>query len=181
MSPESPGWSVAGQLCAHLAVLSLMAVGGGVVMVAPEVQRFVVDSHGWITAEQFSAAYAIAQAAPGPNMLYVTLVGWQVAGWGGALASTLAIVAPPALLTLALMHASTRRTPGRFARAVGKGLAPLSVGLLFATGWILLRGVATDWRAGAVTVLAAGVVLRTKINPVWVIAAGGAAGVAGIV
>jgi chromate transporter len=181
MSPESPGWSVAGQLCGHLAILSLMAIGGGVVMVAPEVQRFVVDSHGWITAEQFSAAYAIAQASPGPNMLYVTLVGWQVAGWAGALASTVAIVAPPTLLTLGLMHASSRRTPGRFARAIDKGLAPLSVGLLFATGWILLRGAATDWRAVAVTLLAAGVVLRTKINPVWVIAAGAAAGVAGIV
>ncbi|MFL5311897.1 MAG: chromate transporter [Myxococcales bacterium] len=181
MSPESPGWSVASQLCGHLAILSLMAIGGGVVMVAPEVHRFVVDSHGWITAEQFSAAYAIAQASPGPNMLYVTLVGWQVAGWAGALAPTVAIVAPPTLLTLGLMHASSRRTPGRFARAIGKGLAPLSMGLLFATAWILLRGAATDWRALAVTLLAAAVVLRTKINPVWVIAAGAAAGVAGTV
>jgi chromate transporter len=181
MSPESPAWGLAGELCAHLAVLSLMAIGGGVIMVAPDVQRFVVDSHGWITAEQFSAAYAIAQAAPGPNLLYVTLVGWEVAGWAGALASTIAVVAPPTLLTLGLMHASSKRTPGRFARAVGRGLAPLSVGLLFAAGWILLRGVATDWRAVAVTVLAAAVVLGTKINPVWVIAAGAAAGVAGIV
>jgi chromate transporter len=181
MSPESPDWSIAGQLCAHIAVLSLMAIGGGVIMVAPDVQRFVVDSHGWITAEQFSAAYAIAQASPGPNLLYATLVGWEVAGFAGALASTLGIIAPPTLLTLALMHASARRTPGRFARAVGKGLAPLSVGLIFATGWILLRGVATDWRGAAVAVLATAVVLRTKINPVWVIAGGAALGVAGIV
>jgi len=180
MSPD-PDWSVAGQLSAHIAILSLMAIGGGVIMVAPEVQRFVVDSHHWMTAERFSAAYAISQASPGPNLLYATLVGWEVAGWAGALASTAAIVAPPMVLTLALMHASSRRTPGRFARAVGKGLAPLSVGFLLATGWILLRGAATDWRAVAVTVLATAAVLGTRINPVWVIAAGAAAGVAGLV
>ena len=181
MSPESPDWSVAGQLCAHIAVLSLMAIGGGVIMLAPEVQRFVVDSHGWMSAERFSAAYAISQASPGPNLLYATLVGWEVAGLAGALGSTIAMVAPPALLTLALVHASSRRTPGRFARAVGKGLAPLSVGFLFATSWILLRGAAVDWRAVAVTVLATGAVLGTRINPVWVIAAGAAAGVVGLV
>lgn len=180
MSPD-PDWSVAGQLGAHIAVLSLMAIGGGVIMVAPEVQRFVVDSHHWMTAERFSAAYAISQASPGPNLLYATLVGWEVAGWAGALASTAAIVAPPMVLTLALMRASSRRAPGRFARAVGKGLAPLSVGFLLATGWILLRGAATDWRAVAVTVLATAAVLGTRINPVWVIAAGAAAGVAGLV
>src|SRR5690242_14465560 len=109
MSADSPGWSVAGPLCAHLAVLSLMAIGGGVVMGAPEIQRYVVASHGWITAEQFSAAYAIAQASPGPNMLYVTLVAYQAVGFLGAVAATAAIVAPPALLTLGLMHVSSRR------------------------------------------------------------------------
>ena len=178
---DAPVWSVVGPLIAHLAVLSLMAIGGGVVMVAPEIQRYVVDSHHWMTAEQFSAAYAIAQAAPGPNMLYTTLVGWQVAGWVGAVATTVAIVAPPSLLTLAVMHVSTRRAPGRFARAVSKGLAPISVGLLFATGWILLRGTAADWRGAVLTLLAAAAILRTKINPVWVIAAGAAAGIAGFV
>jgi chromate transporter len=177
MSAESPGWSVAGPIFVHFAVLSLMAIGGGVIMIAPEIQRYVVDSHGWITAEQFSAAYAIAQASPGPNMLYVTLVGYQVAGW----AATTAIVAPPTLLTLTLSHVSSRRTPGRLARAIGKGLAPLSVGLLFATGWILFRGAAADWRGAVVTLLATAVVLRTKINPIWVIVAGAAAGVAGLV
>lgn len=159
----------------------MMAIGGGVVMLAPEMQRYVVDSHHWITAEQFSAAYAIAQAAPGPNMLFVTLVGWQAAGWAGAVASTVAIVAPPSLLAIGLMRVSATRTPGRFGRAVGRGLAPISVGLLFSTGWILLRGGAGDWRGVVVALLAALVVLRTRINPVWLIGAGAAAGIAGLV
>jgi chromate transporter len=180
-SNDAPVWSIVGPLFAHFVVLSLLAIGGGVVMLAPEMQRYVVDSHHWITAEQFSAAYAIAQAAPGPNMLFVTLVGWQAAGWSGAVAATVAIVAPPSLLTVAVMRLSAARTPGRFGRAVGKGLAPISVGLLFSTGWILLRGGAGDWRGVLLTLLAAVVVLRTRINPVWLIGAGAAAGVAGLV
>jgi chromate transporter len=179
-SIDAPVWTVVGALFAHFVVLSLMAIGGGVVMLAPEIQRFVVDAHHWITAEQFSASYAIAQAAPGPNMLFVTLVGWQAAGWAGAAAATIAIVTPPSLLTLAVMRFTTPRATGPLGRAVGKGLAPISVGLLFATGWILLLGVSGGWRGVLVTALAVVAVLGTKINPVWLIAAGAVAGVAGL-
>lgn len=184
MGPDrdgAPVWSVVGPMLAHFAMLSLMAVGGGVIMLAPEMQRYVVDSHGWMTAEQFSAAYAIAQAAPGPNMLFVTLVGWQVAGWLGALAATAAIVAPPTLLTLSLMRISANRQVGPFGRAVGKGLVPLSVGFLLATGWILIRGANGGWRGTALSALVVPLVLRTRVNPVWWLAAGAAAGVAGLI
>ena len=180
-SADAPVWSIVGPMVAHFAMLSLMAIGGGVVMVAPEMQRYVVDAHHWISAEQFSAAYAIAQAAPGPNLLFVTLVGWQVAGWAGAAVATVAILLPPFALSIAMMRVSTNRAPGRLGRAVGKGLAPISVGLVFATGWILFRGGSGDWSAVAVALLAAFVVLRTKINPVWMIAVGAAAGVMGLV
>jgi chromate transporter len=181
-SGDAPVWSIVGPLFVHFAILSLMAIGGGVVMVAPEMQRYVVDAHHWITAEQFSAAFAIAQAAPGPNFLYITLVGWEVARWAGAAAATVAILAPPAVLSLAMAHASTTRPPGRLARAIGKGLVPISVGLVFATGWILLRGSGSwDWRGATLALIAAAIIFRSKINPVWVIAAGAAVGVAGFV
>jgi chromate transporter len=181
-SGESPLWTVVAPMFVHFAVLSLTAIGGGVVMVAPDMQRYVVDSHHWISAEQFSAAFALAQASPGPNFLYITLVGWEVAGWAGAAAATLACLGPPAVLSVAMVHASSGRAPGPFARAIGKGLVPISVGLVFATGWILLRGSGTwDWRAATLTLIAAAIILRTKINPVWVIAGGAAVGVAGFV
>ena len=166
----------------HFAVLSLMAIGGGVVMVAPEMQRYVVDSHHWITAEQFSAAFALAQAAPGPNFLYITLVGWEVAGWAGAVAATLAILGPPTVLSVVMAHASSNRAPGPAALAIGKGLVPISVGFVFATGWILLRGSGSwNWRGAVLASVAAAIILRTKINPVWVIAAGAAVGAVGFV
>lgn len=175
---DAPAWL----LTVHFALLSLAAVGGGVIMLAPDMHRYVVDAHHWITAEQFAAAYAIAQAAPGPNMLFVTLVGWQVAGWAGALGATLAIIVPPALLTLIVIRITKGRSGGqigRFGRAVKSGLAPLSIGLLVAGGWVLLAAGDGGWRALLVVALTIVAVMRTKWNPVWLIVAGAVAGMLG--
>ena len=170
-------------LTAHLALLSFAAVGGGVIMLAPDIHRYVVDVHRWIDSEQFSAAYAIAQAAPGPNMLFVTLVGWQVAGWLGAVLATGAVIVPPALLTFVATRASSRRGGGvgRFGKAVRNGLAPLSVGLLLAGVWVLFESTGAGWRESLVVVATLAVVLRTKINPLWLICAGALAGVGGLI
>ena len=178
-STDNPAWL----LTTHLALLSFAAVGGGVVMLAPDIQRYVVDVHRWIGDEQFAAAYAIAQAAPGPNMLFVTLVGWQVAGWLGALGATVAIIIPPALLTFVIGRVSSARSKGgvgRFGAAVRNGLAPLSVGLLLAAVWVLLDSTHAGWRGWAVMPVTLLIVMRTKINPLWLIAAGAVAGVAGL-
>lgn len=176
---DSPLWL----LTTHLALLSFAAVGGGVIMLAPDIHRFVVDVHRWITAEQFTAAYAIAQAAPGPNMLFVTLVGWQVAGWAGAVLATAAVIVPPALLTFVATRVSSRRGGGvgRFGRAVRNGLAPLSVGLLLAGVWVLFDSMNAGWHASIVVVATLAIVLRTKINPLWLIVAGALAGIAGLI
>ncbi len=175
---SSDGSSVLWDLCTHFALLSMMAVGGGVVMLAPDIHRYVVEAHHWITSEQFAAAYTLAQAAPGPNMLYVTLVGWWVAGWQGALVATLAIIIPPVALTLVLMQASERRgAEGRFSRALRYGLAPVSVGLLFAGGWVLVQASDSNWRGGVLTAATVLAVVRTKVNPMWLIGAGGVIGI----
>ena len=175
---ESPLWL----LTTHLALLSFAAVGGGVIMLAPDIHRYVVDVHHWISAEQFAAAYSIAQAAPGPNMLFVTLVGWQVAGWLGAVAATGAVIVPPALLTFVAARMSSRRAGGvgRFGRAVRNGLAPVSVGLLLAGVWVLFQSTAAGWREAIAMLLTVAITLRTKINPLWLIVAGAMAGVAGL-
>lgn len=174
--PPDVSASVLG-MCAHFALISMMAVGGGVVMLAPDIHRYVVDTHRWISPEQFTAAYTLAQAAPGPNMLYVTLVGWWVAGWQGAFGATLAIVVPPAALTLLLMRVNERRHPaGPLGRAIRYGLAPVSVGLLCAGGWVLMRAADPNWRGVVLTAITVLIMVRTKVNPIWLIAAGAAIG-----
>lgn len=176
---ESPLWL----LTTHLALLSFAAVGGGVIMLAPDIHRYVVDVHRWVSDEQFAAAYAIAQAAPGPNMLFVTLVGWQVAGWLGAVGATSAVIVPPALLTFVATRVSSRRAGGvgRFGKAVRNGLAPLSVGLLLAGVWVLFASTGGSVREAIVVAIALTFVLRTRINPLWLIVAGAIAGIAGLI
>jgi chromate transporter len=170
-------------LVSHLALLSFAAIGGGVIMLAPDIHRYVVDVHRWVTDEQFTAAYAIAQAAPGPNMLFVTLVGWQIAGWAGAFGATAAVIVPPALLTFVATRVSSRRggSIGRFGRAVRNGLAPVSVGLLLAGAWVLFDSGHNGWREAIAVGITSMFVLRTKINPLWLIVVGALAGIAGLV
>jgi chromate transporter len=173
--------SVIGGIATHFALLSMMAIGGGVIMLAPDIQRYVVDLHHWITAEQFAAAYTIAQASPGPNLLYVTLVGWWAGGWAGALVATLAIIVPPATLTLVLLRASRAGGVSRFGRALQAGLVPVSVGLLGAGGFVLMKSVDSDWRQVAISCIAVLALVKTRINPVWLIGAGAVCGIVGLV
>jgi chromate transporter len=164
----------------HLALLSLMAIGG-ISAIMPDVHRYVVEANHWITSRQFADAYALAQAAPGPNMMFITLVGWQVAGWGGAIAATLALVLPPTVLTLTVVHLNARSPDTPLGRAIRSGLAPITIGLTLASGWILVRAIDHDWRGNLLTVLTIAVMMRTRWNPLWLIAIGSIAGIAGAV
>ena len=174
------GWAggVIVPMALYFALISLTAVGGGVIMLAPDIHRYVVDVQHWLTSEQFAAAFAIAQAAPGPNVLYVTLIGLRVAGLAGAVAATLAIALPTFCLTLAFVRFTARRPPSRLGTATRRGLAPISVGLLAAGGWVLAR--TAD--AGAVEVLLTVATVygaaKTRLNPVWMIGLGALAGIA---
>jgi chromate transporter len=168
-------------LAAHFALLSLMAVGGGVIMLAPEMHTYVVDLHRLMTSEQFAAAYTLAQAAPGPNLLYVTLVGYQIAGWTGALVTTAAMIVPPSLMTLAFIKVSAKHGDSRIGRAFQAGIAPLSVGMLFAGAWVLGKASNLSWQGIALALVACALSARTKINPVLLIGAGALFGVLGLI
>ncbi|CAN5138337.1 chromate transporter [soil metagenome] len=161
----------------YFATMSLTAIGGGVIMLAPDVHRWVVDAHHLMTSEQFAAAFTIAQASPGPNVLFITLIGLKVAGIPGALASTVAVILPSFLFTLAAVKCGSGRPAGAFGHAVKRGLAPISVGLLAAGGLVLAR--AADSGAITLAMTAATVVMmvKTKINPCWLILVGAVVGV----
>ena len=167
-------------LLAHFLAMSMLAVGGAVA-VAPEIHRYIVDERGWIDDTQFSAAMALAQAAPGPNLLFVPVIGFAVAGLAGAAVSLLGMLIPSTTLALAASRWGRKRREQRGVRAFVAGMAPISIGLVLCTGGLLAMPVA---RAPSAWLLIAGTVvmsLKTKVNPVWLIAAGAAAGAAGLV
>ena len=107
------------------AELSLLAFGGGPT-VLPEMQRRVVEVHGWMTAAQFTALFGLAQAAPGPNMMVVTLLGWRVAGFWGALAATAAMFGPSSVVTGVALRVWERFRHAPWRRAVQAGLVPIT-------------------------------------------------------
>jgi chromate transporter len=169
------------QLVSHLSLLSMVAIGSGLGAVLPEVHRFVVEQHHWLTDEQFVAFYTIGQASPGPNFMYVTLIGAQVAGWVGAAVLAVGIIAPSTLFTYCLARFGAVTGDGKIQRMLNTGLAPVSVALMLSASWVLANTVDHDWRAALITLVSVAVLYFTRIHPLWLIAAGALAGLAGFV
>jgi chromate transporter len=165
-------------LLLHFALLSLLAVGGAITT-APDMQRFVVGDRGWLTDAQFTASVALAQAAPGPNVLFVAVIGWNVGGLAGVVATMVGSLLPSTTLALAASRWGAARKESRGVRAFTSGMAPLTIGLLLATGWVLTEP--GRHHAGALLLVAGTVLLmlRTKISPMWPIAAGAVVGALG--
>jgi chromate transporter len=171
-------------LFGHFLLLSLLAVGGAITT-APDMHRYLVTDHRWLTDAQFTSSIAIAQAAPGPNLLFVAVLGWNVAGPLGALATTSGILLPSTVLSLWATRWGSQRRETRGVRAFTNGLTPLTLGLLLATGWVLAEPYVRDphyrWGALALIAITVLVMTRTKISPMWLVALGALAGVAGLV
>ncbi|HEY3799290.1 MAG TPA: chromate transporter [Caulobacteraceae bacterium] len=160
--------------------LSLVAFGGANAVI-PEIHRQAVDVHHWMTDQDFAALFAIAQAAPGPNFLVTTLVGWKAAGLAGALVATAAMCGPSCVLTFWVAKAWDRYRHTNWRAALGAGLAPVTVGFVFSSAFVLARAADTGWRLAIVTGSSAALAYFTKFNPLWFLMAAGALGVAGIV
>ena len=170
----------AGAIFVRFFVLCTFAVGG-LNTVMPGLFHYVVDEQGWITARQFADLYALGQAAPGPNALWVTLIGLHIASWQGALAATLAMLLPGVIFSLTMVTLQARNPNSPFQIAFRRGLAPIAIGLMFSTGWVLLRSVGHDWVGLGITLATMAALLRTRLNPLLLLAAGAVAGVSGLV
>jgi chromate transporter len=165
-------------LFARFAVLSLLAFGGANAVV-PEMHRQAVEVSHWMSDADFAALFAIAQAAPGPNFMIATLVGFKAAGLAGALVATAAMCAPSCLLTYWIIKVWDRHREAHWRVAIAAGLAPLTVGLVGATAYLLIRAADRDLRLGAVTAVVGGVAYFTRLNPLWCLAAAAGLGLAG--
>jgi chromate transporter len=158
--------------------LAFLAFGGGNTIL-PEMERQVVVAHPWMTAQDFNALFALAQAAPGPNMMIVILVGWHVAGFAGALVAGLATFAPTATLAAFTLHLWHRFRDRPWRKRVQEGLLPVTVGFVAASAVLIVRGAAFGeggWLLPAVTGLCAFLALRTRLHPLCLLALGAAAG-----
>ncbi|MEZ5607058.1 MAG: chromate transporter [Burkholderiaceae bacterium] len=177
--------------------LSLLAVGGAI-GTAPEMHRYLVSDRHWLSESQFNGSIALAQAAPGPNVLFVALMGWNVglnaaggpaAGWRawalallGAATTMLGMLLPSGVLTYTATRWAHRNRERRSVRAFKAGMAPIVVGLLLVTGWLLTVAhdqPARDWRLWLLTAVATLIVWRTRIHLLWLIGAGALLGALG--
>jgi chromate transporter len=186
-------------LFTHFLSLSLLAIGGAIAT-APDMHRYLVDTCHWLTDAQFNSAIAIAQAAPGPNVLFVALMGWgvgmnagggPVGGWLayalallGATVAMVGMLLPSAALTYVATQWAHRHRELRAVRAFKAGMAPIVVALLIATGWLLTaahREPVHDWRLWLLTAATACIVWRTRLHLLWLIGAGAVLGMLGLV
>ena len=156
-------------------LMSLFAVGGANSAI-PEMHRIAVDVQHWMTDKQFADVFAISQLSPGPNVLIVTLIGYSVAGVAGALAATLAMCGPTAVLAYYVSRLLARSSHSRWPAIIQAALVPLSIGLMAASGLILALTSDRNWVAALMTVAAAVLAFATRLNPLWMLLAGGVFG-----
>ncbi|KAB0268870.1 chromate transporter [Microvirga brassicacearum] len=167
-------------LVLQILFLSSVAVGGFITTV-PELHRFVVDVHGWLNDGTFVALFALAQAAPGPNMIVVTLVGWEIAGATGAALATAAACLPTLVIAYTVSRFWSRYNNVGWYRTFERGVAPFAVGLILATGVILTDGAADDWKSYALTGSTIAFMLFSRRSPLIPLAIAAAAGLVGFV
>ena len=169
--------SIVAQLALTFLGVAFFSIGGASALI-PEFHRQVVTLRSWMTDSDFAHMVALAQVAPGPNMLIVSLIGWRVAGIPGLLVSTISIVGPPSVIAFAVGRAMGRLKDAPWLAAVKSALAPVVVGLMLASGLITAQAANHRALGWVFTAVAALFMYRVKRNPLWVIGGGALLGIA---
>ena len=183
-------------LFVHFLTLSLMSVGGAI-STSSEMHRFLVEQHHWLTQAQFNQAIALAQAAPGPNVLFVALMGWQVgmnagstgAALFGVLVTMVGIMTPSTIITYTAARWGHRNRDLRAVRAFKQGMAPIVIALLLSTAWIMASSagagtssaVLANWPLWLTAIVSGVIIWRTRIHLLWLLAAGAVLGALGLI
>ena len=176
------------QLVILFGSLSLMSIGGGNA-VLPEMHLRAVNQNHWVNNAQFADLFSISQTAPGPSILIVGMIGYAaglpvggvLGGIIGGVVATIAMVLPAASLVYGITLFWQRAEESKWRIAVEKGFAPLTVGLILASSLVMSRAADHDWRAYLLTAVCTVIFVRTKLNPLLVVAVAGVIGYFGIV
>ena len=163
------------ELATQFMTLSLLSIGGANAII-PEIHLRAVEIEHWMTDADFAQMFALSQAAPGPNVLIVSLVGWKAAGVAGALVAMLAMCAPSSLLTYHFARVWDRFRAAPLRIAIQTALAPVTVGLIVASGYVLTRTIDHEWRDYAITGTTLLLAMTTRLNPLWMLAGAAAIG-----
>jgi len=158
------------QLAATFAWLSLLQFGGTSAVV-PEMHRQAVEVFHWMDARTFANLFALAQLAPGPNVMIVSLVGWQVAGLPGLIVSTLATIIPPCLMAFAASRLMLRAGESKWLLIVKDGLVPVAIGMIMASGGVMVQASHPNALGIAITIGATAFVAFTEFNLLWALGA----------
>jgi chromate transporter len=168
-------------LVGHIALLALISFGG-VPGVLPDLRDFVVTTNGWLSDQEFANCFAIVQAIPGPNMiLMMSLIGWKIGGMPTACASALVTFGPPCAVSYTAFRYWDRFRDTAWQSRVRRGLTPVIIGLVTAGGYAMARALEPGWVGIGVTLGAAGLLLGSRLNPLWLLGAGAVLGGLGLV
>ena len=159
----------------YFALLSLVSVGG-IPSVMPEMQRLVVDVERWMSAAEYTQLFAIAQAAPGPNVLVTALIGWKIAGLLGGLVALGAFCGPAGLLAYSIGGLWDRMRDAPWRKVFQRALVPISVGFVVSGGFVLATPQGPTWQSALIAGASAVALYATKVSPLWILASGGVLG-----
>jgi len=166
-------------LAAHLALLSSISFGG-FPTVLPDVRSLVI-ANGWLMDREFANIFAVSQIVPGPNMiLMMSFVGLRVGGIPGAIISAFATFGPPCLMYYTAYRLWDRFRDRPWQQILRRALAPLTIGLVIAGGYVMARAADITWQSALVTAAAMGLLLATRLSPLWILLAGGVFGGLGL-
>jgi len=184
------GWQDWLALFVHFLMLSLMQFGGAI-SASADMQRYLVEDQGWLSRSQFGDAIALAQAAPGPNVLFVALIGWHLgmntgslgAAFLGVALTMCGILLPSTILTYRAAQWGHRNRERRAVRAFRAGMAPVVIGMLLATAWLLASAgaAARGWPVWLLAGASCLVVWRTRLHLLWLLGIGALLGALGLV
>ena len=160
------------ELALYFGLLSVIAFGG-MPAVMPEMQRIVVDVKEWTSPAEFIQLFAVAQAAPGPNVLIASLIGWKAAGLAGAVVALLAVCGPAAVIAWWVADLWDRFKDSPWRLAIQRAIAPIVVALILSGGYVIATPDGTpDLRLWLIAAASAATILATRLNPLWMIAGG---------
>ncbi len=166
------------QIAATFGLLSLVSIGGANASL-PEIHRQAVDTLHWMNDQTFANLIAIGQAAPGPNVLIVSLIGWRVVGFAGLLVASFAIVIPSSLLAIAVGRGVRRYAAVGWVGVAKRALAPLAVGFMVASGYVMTRAAYEGLLSIAIVALTTAITLQSRRSPLISMAGGALIGLGG--